>query len=127
MVGNGNAVMIGARARGDTGVASSGRQHEATLKVSARGPSPRPGAFAIVGNSEPRTRSMQDGPGQQCLLVFQGSAHAVVRLVAYAPRALRAPFAAGEQRMGTLLRTLPRPLRVGRDQHPLPRGPRDPG
>ena len=30
------------------------------------------------------------------------------------------------QRMGTLLRTLPRPLRVGRDQHPLPRGPRDP-
>ena len=30
------------------------------------------------------------------------------------------------QRMGTLLRTLPRPLRVGRDQHPLRRGPRDP-
>ena len=84
-------------------------------------------SIVIVGNSEPRTRSMQDGPGQQCLLVFQGSAHAVVRLVVYAPRALRAPFAAGEQRMGTLLRTLPRPLRVGRDQHPLPRGPRDPG
>ena len=76
-------------------------------------------SIVIVGNSEPRTRSMQDGPGQQCLLVFQGSAHAVVRLVVFAPRALRALFAAGEQRMGTLLRTLPRPLRVGRDQHLL--------
>ncbi|CAH0377364.1 unnamed protein product, partial [Pelagomonas calceolata] len=52
-------------------------------------------SIVIVGNSEPRTRSMQDGPGQQCLLVFQGSAHAVVRLVVYAPRALRALFAAG--------------------------------
>ena len=83
-------------------------------------------SIVIVGNSEPRTRSMQDGPGQQCLLVFQGSAHAVVRLVVYTPGALRALFAAGEQRMGTLLRTLPRPLRVGRDLHPLRRGPRDP-
>ena len=81
-------------------------------------------SIVIVGNSEPRTRSMQDGPGQQCLLVFQGSAHAVVRLVVYAPRALRAPFAAGEQRMGTLLRTLPRPLRVGRDEHHLSGTPR---
>ena len=67
---------------------------------------------------------MQDGPGQQCLLVFQGSAHAVVRLVVFAPRALRALFAAGEQRMGTLLRTLPRPLRVGRDEHLLSGTPR---
>ena len=32
VVGNGNAVMMGAQARGDTGVASSGLQHEATLK-----------------------------------------------------------------------------------------------
>ena len=58
--------------------------------------------------------------------LFDAATYAVVRLDAYAPRALRAPFAAGEQRMGTLLRTLPRPLRVGRDQHPLRRGPRDP-